>query len=227
ALPIYAHPKRDPACTRGLSGCQSDCKRGSRCAGRETATRPPGRAHGGLSPGACARRPGVARPCTLDARFGAGAHADCGRSTRSTPHRVPDRSGLTRSDGDDRLASRLAAAGATQSIPDSSVAIPRKLAKPTMSVTVVRMIDEDCAGSCPIIVSIVGTSTPQIPAAILERTMEAPITSASPADLLHAYPPTAVVRETSIPLSNAPLASMRATRGHWPMRISRMARPRL
>jgi hypothetical protein len=43
-------------------------------------------------------------------------------------------------------ANRRNAAG-DQSIVERSVAIPKKLKKPTTSVTVVNMIDDDCAGS--------------------------------------------------------------------------------
>lgn len=51
---------------------------------------------------------------------------------------------------------------------DSAVAIPRKLKKPATSVTVVRMIDDDCAR----------------PAATIDITTETPITSASPVESL-------------------------------------------
>ena len=53
-------------------------------------------------------------------------------------------------------------------MPDSTVAIPRNEKKPTMSVTVVRMIDEDCAGSWPSRLSVIGTSAPTKPAATIE-----------------------------------------------------------
>ena len=65
-----------------------------------------------------------------------------------------------------------------------SVAMPRKLKKPTMSVTVVRMIEEDCAGSCPTEVKIIGMTAPDKPAAIIEMTIDIMMTNANPKDWL-------------------------------------------
>ena len=38
--------------------------------------------------------------------------------------------------------------------------MPRKLKKPVTLVTVVRMIEDDCAGSCPSTVSTIGIAAP-------------------------------------------------------------------
>ncbi len=66
----------------------------------------------------------------------------------------------------------------------SSVAIPRKLKKPTTSVTVVRIMDDDCAGSWPNAVKIIGIIAPDSPAAIIEIIIDSMITRARPADWL-------------------------------------------
>ena len=60
------------------------------------------------------------------------------------------------------------------------VASPKKLMNPTMSVTVVRIIEEDWAGSCPIAVNIIGITAPENPAIIMEQTIAVPITAANP-----------------------------------------------
>ena len=60
---------------------------------------------------------------------------------------------------------------------DSSVAVPRKEMNPATSVTVVRIIDDAVAGSWPTRVSIIGTRAPDIPAAIMDRTMATAMTS--------------------------------------------------
>ena len=45
-------------------------------------------------------------------------------------------------------------------MPESSVVVPRKDRNPAISVTMVNMIDDDKAGSCPKRFSIIGTRAP-------------------------------------------------------------------
>ena len=66
----------------------------------------------------------------------------------------------------------------------NKVARPRKLKNPTTSVTVVRMIDEDCAGSWPKASKIIGITAPDKPAATIEMIIEMPITRARPIERL-------------------------------------------
>jgi hypothetical protein len=61
----------------------------------------------------------------------------------------------------------------------SRVAIPRKLKKPTKSVTVVRMIDEDWAGSYRRAVNSIGITAPENPAGVIEITIDTPMRSSS------------------------------------------------
>jgi hypothetical protein len=68
------------------------------------------------------------------------------------------------------------------SVLDSSVASPRKLKNPTLSVTVVRMIDDDWAGSCRTATSASGTAAPARSAHVIDTTIDVPITAASPVD---------------------------------------------
>src|SRR5690606_40752457 len=61
--------------------------------------------------------------------------------------------------------------GQTQSSPESRVAMPRKAKKPVMSGTVVRMMDDAWAGSCPRRTRAMGTTAPAKPAATMASTM--------------------------------------------------------
>lgn len=65
------------------------------------------------------------------------------------------------------------------------VASPRKLKNPTTSVTVVRMIEEDCAGSWFSDLRIMGMTAPEKPAMHIDVTIEIPITIVRPAEPLH------------------------------------------
>ena len=60
------------------------------------------------------------------------------------------------------------------------VANPRKLINPTTSVTVVSIIDDDCAGSWPIDFNRIGITAPEKPAITIENTMETQITIDNP-----------------------------------------------
>ena len=62
--------------------------------------------------------------------------------------------------------------------------MPRKLKTPTMSVTVVRMIEDDWAGSWRIAESSIGIAAPASPAIVIEIIIESRITSARPVDRL-------------------------------------------
>ena len=64
--------------------------------------------------------------------------------------------------------------------PASSVAMPRKLKKPMTSVTVLRMFEDDCAGSCPSTVSTIGIAAPAMPAMIIESTIDTAMIKARP-----------------------------------------------
>ncbi|MBF8270512.1 MAG: hypothetical protein HW386_2221, partial [Gammaproteobacteria bacterium] len=57
-------------------------------------------------------------------------------------------------------------------MPINRVAMPRKLKKPMTSVTVVRKIEEEVAGSCPSLVSSTGIMAPDMEAIIIDRIME-------------------------------------------------------
>ena len=63
---------------------------------------------------------------------------------------------------------------------ESAEAKPKKLRNPQMSVTVVRMIEEDVAGSCPIAFKPIGIIAPANPAISIEMTIEMAITMAIP-----------------------------------------------
>ena len=69
------------------------------------------------------------------------------------------------------------------------MASPRKLANPMTSVTVVKKIDEDCAGSCPSAVSRSGIAAPATAAIVIERVIAMATTSASPGDPLQKSTP--------------------------------------
>jgi len=56
--------------------------------------------------------------------------------------------------------------------------------KPTTSVTVVKMIDEDCAGSWRSAVSAIGMTAPENPASVIDRTIDMPMTRVNPAERL-------------------------------------------
>lgn len=102
-----------------------------------------------------------ARACLAPRGAQAGAAADGDRRLSSPGHQS---TGLHRTRFDPgyrdvrRRPARLARS--SHSIPDRIVAIPRKLKKPTMSVTVVMMIDDDCAGSRPTDVRTIGMHSP-------------------------------------------------------------------
>lgn len=59
---------------------------------------------------------------------------------------------------------------------ESAEANPKKLKKPTISVTVVNMIEDDVAGSCPIAFKPIGIIAPAKPAIIIDMTIEMAIT---------------------------------------------------
>ena len=71
------------------------------------------------------------------------------------------------------------------SISASNFANPRKLKKPTTSVTVVKIIEEDCAGSWPTVLSKIGISAPDNPAITMEKIMAIPITPDNPRLFIH------------------------------------------
>lgn len=110
---------------------------------------------------------------------------------------------------------------------ENRVAIPRKLKKPVTSVTVVRRIDEDWAGSWPIAVRKSGIAAPNIPAIAMERIMDTPITPASPTDPLQTQTPSAVVSAMAMPFQKPVDVSLKMTRGYCRARISRRASPRM
>ncbi len=64
--------------------------------------------------------------------------------------------------------------------PDSSVARPRKLKNPTISVIVVSTIDEDWAGSCFMAFNVIGIMAPDSPAITIEITIDKPMMSVKP-----------------------------------------------
>ena len=66
----------------------------------------------------------------------------------------------------------------------NKVAIPRKLKKPAISVIVVRNIVEDCAGSCPVTVNIIGITAPATPAITMDRIIDMKIIKVSPLESL-------------------------------------------
>lgn len=63
---------------------------------------------------------------------------------------------------------------------DSKVAKPKKLRKPQISVTVVKIMEEEVAGSCPMALSAIGITAPAKPAMIIDNIIEIPITMAIP-----------------------------------------------
>jgi len=65
------------------------------------------------------------------------------------------------------------------------VASPRKLKNPTTSVTVVKMIEDDWAGSWFSDLRMMGMTAPASPAMHIDVTIEMPITIVRPAELLH------------------------------------------
>ena len=64
------------------------------------------------------------------------------------------------------------------------VAMPKKAKNPAISVTVVRIIDDDVAGSCPSLVKITGMMAPAKPAATIASTIDHMITATRPIDWL-------------------------------------------
>ena len=105
--------------------------------------------------------------------------------------------------------------------------MPRKLKKPVTSVIVVRTMEEDWAGSCPITVSMIGIAAPATPAMIIESTIDAAMIRARPQEPLHTSTPTEVVSATTTPFQKPTFVSLNTTRGHCATRISRSARPRM
>lgn len=83
------------------------------------------------------------------------------------------------------------------------VARPKKLKNPATSVTVVKMIDEDWAGSCLSARRMMGMMAPENPAMTIESTMEIPITIVNPHDPLHIYTAVQVVAATATPFASA------------------------
>jgi hypothetical protein len=78
---------------------------------------------------------------------------------------------------------------------------PKKAAKPTTSVAVVRKMDEDWAGSRLRALRIIGIAAPDRPAATMFTTMARPITRERPALLLHTQTAAAVTTATAIPFN--------------------------
>jgi hypothetical protein len=107
----------------------------------------------------------------------------------------------------------------------SAVANPKKLRKPTMSVTVVNIMDDDEAGSCPKDCKIIGMSAPEKPAMAMDNIMEIPITTASPNEEAQKKTIIDVVKATATPLIAPTRISFLATINHWPMPISLNANP--
>ena len=105
--------------------------------------------------------------------------------------------------------------------------MPRKLKKPVTSVIVVRTMEEDWAGSCPITVSMIGIAAPATPAMIIESTIDAAMIRARPQEPLDTSTPTEVVSATTTPFQKPTFVSLNTTRGHCATRISRSARPRM
>ena len=66
----------------------------------------------------------------------------------------------------------------------NNVAIPRKLKNPAISVIVVKKIEDDCAGSCPDTVSMMGITAPDTPAMIIDSIMDMKMTIVSPKEWL-------------------------------------------
>ena len=107
------------------------------------------------------------------------------------------------------------------------MAIPRKLKKPTTSVTVVRMIDDDWAGSCRSAVRTIGIAAPARPAATIDRTIERPITRVSPGERLHKKTAAAVETATARPFEERDPGLLARHPSHWRTRTSRRKRPRM
>lgn len=94
----------------------------------------------------------------------------------------------------------------------NSDAMPRKLKKPATSVTVVNMMEEDCAGSWPSLFNKRGIAAPAIPAIAMDSIIAMPITAVSPNDLLQTKTASEVVTETANPLMTATSVSFATTR---------------
>ena len=86
---------------------------------------------------------------------------------------------------------------------EKMVANPRKLKNPATSVTVVKMIDDDCAGSCFNDRRMMGMIAPENPAMSMEITMETPMTAVNPHDPLQINTAGQVVAATATPLAKA------------------------
>src|SRR5262245_48966765 len=140
--------------------------------------------------------------------------------------RVPvhTNSGVTHSG---RRTLRGAPAAPVHNNDDSSVAIPRNDMNPATSVTVVKMIDDDCAGSWPSRVSAIGISEPAMLAITIDATIEITITSARPVLRLQTSTPSPVVAAIAKPLTRPTLVSLNNTRNQCRVEISRSARPRI
>lgn len=95
-----------------------------------------------------------------------------------------------------------------------SVASPKKLKNPTISVTVVNIIDEDWAGSWPTDLSRIGITAPENPAIAIEKIMEIPITIANPSEEAQIYTINDVVKATAIPFTVPTINSFLATLIH-------------
>ena len=94
------------------------------------------------------------------------------------------------------------------------VANPRKLKKPTISVTVVSTIEDDWAGSCPATFKSIGITAPDNPAMAMEMIMEMPITRDKPSEFTHRKTIREVVKATAIPLKVPTISSFFATLYH-------------
>ncbi len=83
------------------------------------------------------------------------------------------------------------------------MARPRKLKNPATSVTVVKIIDDDCAGSCFRDLRIMGMMAPENPAISIEMTMDTPMTMVKPHDPLQINTAVQVVAATATPFAKA------------------------
>ena len=83
------------------------------------------------------------------------------------------------------------------------VAKPKKLKNPTTSVTVVKTIEEDWAGSCFMACNAIGIIAPDNPAITIEIIIDNPIMSVRPGDRLQSATARQAVAETANPLRNA------------------------
>jgi hypothetical protein len=84
---------------------------------------------------------------------------------------------------------------------------------------VVRIMDDDCAGSCRAATRPIGTAAPARPAHTIEITTDSAMTAESPIDRRQMYTASAVVAATPTLLTNATRVSFDSTRLQWRRRI--------